>query len=326
MHMTQPPHPPGTPPFPGAPYPPGPPPRGPAPAGCGLRLLGVALAILLVVGGLAAVGLVRAVTTDHKPKPAAKKQPAEFTTGGCVRLRVRPSPMHTTPDGKVIYTRPEYAPVLCDDPAAHARITKMGKGTGVPEILGDQALEKLGCPVDTDDFAQLRYMSLPGDMACMRRLKAPHPGDPGQGGGLVRAGDCIQVYARYGDNLGEVSCTNEDWIVNGVDFGKKWFGQVLQRVNTARGCPKSAIYTITARTGKPRVLCIAKNGGWMPAVGDCVDGNTLYAGVTGRRRCDDKYLAVKITALVKPGRRCPGGVSPQQVPGYLFRMCVKSIR
>ncbi|MFG2004140.1 hypothetical protein ACGFNU_33770 [Spirillospora sp. NPDC048911] len=284
------------------------------------------MTVVLVVAGLAVIGGVRSAFRNEKPKPSATtKQAAEFVTGGCVRVRVQPSPMHTTPQGKVMYTRAEYAPVQCDDPAAYARITKMGKGTGVPEILGDQALEKLGCPIDTDDFVQLRFRSLPGDMACMRRFKAPHPGDPGQGGGLVRAGDCIQVYARYSDNLSEVSCTNEDWIVNGTNFGKRWFGQVVRRVDAARECPKPAIYSITVRTGKPRVLCLAKNGGWMPAVGDCVDGGTLYAGVNGRRKCDDKYLAVKITALVKPGSRCPGDARTQRVPGYLLRMCVRSI-
>ncbi|MFI0446942.1 hypothetical protein [Actinomadura sp. 6N118] len=288
-------------------------------------MLGAVLAVMLVVGGLAAVGLVRSVLTEDESKTPSVKQPAKFTTGGCVRLRVQPSPMHTTPQGQVMYTRAEYVPAQCDDPAAYARITKMGEGTSVPQLLGAQALEKLGCPVDTDDFAQLQYMSLPGKMACMRRLKAPHPGDPGQGGGLVRAGDCIQVYARYGDNLGEVSCTNENWVVKGTSFGKKWFGQVVRRADTARNCPRSAIYTMTTRTGKPRVLCIAKNGGWMPAVGDCVDGSTLYAGVRGRRRCDDKYLAVKITALIEPGSRCPGASREQKVPGYLLRMCVKYI-
>jgi hypothetical protein len=327
--MTEPPPPPpGTPPFPGSPYPSGPPPHGPAPApaGRGSCLLAVVVSVVLVIGGLAAVTLVRSLLTEEESEPPAKTGPAEFTAGGCVRVRVQPSPLHTGPGGQVMYSRAEYAPALCNDPAAYARITKMGEGTAVPELLGDRALEKLGCPVDTDEFAQLRLMNLPTDLACLRRLKPPHPGDPGQGGGLVRAGDCVQMHNRnyYGADL-EVACTNEDWIVKGTKFGKKWFGQVIKRADTARDCPRPAIYTITLRTGKSRVLCIAKKGGWLPAVGDCVEENILYAGVNKPFLCSDEFLAGKIMALVEPGSRCPAGSQLRKVPGYLLRMCVKNL-
>lgn len=301
------------------------PPASPAPAGCGSRLLAAAVSVVLVVGGLAAVNLVRSLLAEDEPRrPPAKTQPAEFTAGGCVRFRTKPSPMHTSPDGHVMYSRAEYAPARCDDPAAYARITKMGEGTAVPELLGDRALEKLDCPIDTDEFAQLRTLNLPTDLACMRRLKPPHPGDPGQGGGLVRPGDCVQVHSRnyYGADL-EVPCTNEDWIVRGDKVGKKWFGQVVKRADTARGCPRSAIYSMTLNSGRPRVLCIAKNGGWMPAVGDCVDSTTIYAGVHAPADCREKGLTMKISALVRPGRPCPGDDRREEAEGYLVRLCLE---
>lgn len=290
-----------------------------------MRLLGVVLAIVVTVGGLATAGVVRWALTPDDPKPSTQP-PVAFTVGGCVRLATQPSVIHSVPDGPALRAPAEYAAVRCGDRAAYAKITKMGAGTAVPSLNGDATLEKLGCVIDTDEVAQVKGpYGLPGQLACLRKLKAPHPGDPGQGGGLVRTGDCVQVVARYTDNVHEAACTNKDWIKDGANFGKEWFGQIVGRASSPRGCKKPAIYTITLRRGRSPVLCIAKNGGWLPAVGDCVDGDTTYAGITGRRKCNDKYLAVKITALVKSGQRCPGGTPPREVPGYLVRLCVKSV-
>jgi hypothetical protein len=313
------------PPFPPEqPFPPGPPPP-PSPRG-GKRVLGAVLAVVVTIGGFAVAGTVRWALTSDGSKPRAQA-PVSFTVGGCVRLTAQPTVIRSIPGGPAIRARAEYAAARCGDGAAYAKITKMGAGTAVPSLNGDETLEKLGCAIDTDEVAQVKGpYGLPGQLACLRRLKGPHPGDPGQGGGLVRAGDCVQVLDRYTDNVREAACTNKDWIVGGANFGKEWFGQIVGRAGSPRGCERPAIYTITLRRGASPVLCIAKNGGWLPAVGDCVDGDTTYAGITGRRKCDDKYLAVKITALIKKGQRCPGGTPPRKVPGYLVRLCVKSVR
>ncbi|MEU5341947.1 hypothetical protein AB0H18_14105 [Streptomyces sp. NPDC020766] len=44
--------------------------------------------------------------------------------------------------------------------------------------------------------------------ACVRNLKAPHPGEPGEGGMEIRVGDCLEA-SDTGDRYEEVPCEGE---------------------------------------------------------------------------------------------------------------------
>ncbi|MGI8329860.1 LppU/SCO3897 family protein [Actinomadura scrupuli] len=290
-----------------------------------MRILGVVVTFAVVIAGLLVFGVIRwaghqVADSSSPPKPAA------FAVGGCVRVSVQPSVIRSVPNGPVLKSRAEYAAVGCSDKSAYAKITLLKTASlgGAISPNGGSA-EDIGCPPDTDEIAVVKSnFDVSGRNACMRNLAAPHPGDPGQGGGLVRQGDCLQILNTYSDNVREVACTNTEWKVGGVSFGKEWFGQIVGRADTVAGCPASAMYSVTVRSGTGRVLCLAKNGGWLPAAGDCVDAN-LFNRTPARRPCTDKYLAMKITALVRPGRACPGGTRPTTVPGYLRRVCVKHV-
>ncbi len=268
---------------------------------------------------LAAVVTATGLTACASRHGSGSAEPAFFGVGGCVRVTVEPTTVHG-----ITRVPTQYGAVHCDDRTAYAKITQMGPGGSVLSTPS-ASTEDLGCPEDTDEIASVRSnLSLETRTACLRNLNAPHPGDPGQGGGLVRSGDCLQVYATYSNNLDEVACTTNDWTVDGVTFGKEWFGQVVGRADAAGGCPPSAIYTITIKSKVTPVICLAKNGGWLPVVGDCVDANT-FMRVANRRPCTDRYLALKITALVPQGHTCPGNTRPTAVPGYLSQVCYQHI-
>ncbi|MEO3854182.1 hypothetical protein [Acrocarpospora sp. B8E8] len=48
------------------------------------------------------------------------------------------------------------------------------------------------CPAETDGLRHGPEVPT-GRTACVRNLAAPHPGDPGKGGGILRPGDCVYI-------------------------------------------------------------------------------------------------------------------------------------
>jgi hypothetical protein len=64
----------------------------------------------------------------------------------------------------------------CTDKSATAKITRIVQ-------------EPSACPLGTDDVAH----SVDAGTVCTRNLQGPHPGNPGQGGGLLRPGDCLAI-------------------------------------------------------------------------------------------------------------------------------------
>ena len=52
---------------------------------------------------------------------------------------------------------------------------------------GFASLSAAPCPDDTDVAGASSYLQA----VCVRNLRGRHPGDVGQGGGVLRAGDCI---------------------------------------------------------------------------------------------------------------------------------------
>ncbi len=140
------------------------------------------------------------------------------------------------------------------------------------------------CPADTDEFVSLG----PGRTACVRNTREPHPGDPGNGGGLLRAGDCIAFAG------GERACA-----------AKGWYGRVTGVAGSQRQCPQGTADTLKLRGGS--VVCLGR-GGRVIAAGDCVERPALH---TSARRivkvsCSSPKAWAKITSRVLSADRCPG--------------------
>ncbi|SNT02711.1 hypothetical protein [Actinacidiphila glaucinigra] len=100
-----------------------------------------------------------------------------------------------------------YREVVCSDPGARARV--VGRLYGLLPASpspAPPAAARAGdrCP-PTTDFLLTVTAARPQGYACMRNLTAPHPGDPGGGGGpRTIAGDC--VYTSRKGRVKETPC------------------------------------------------------------------------------------------------------------------------
>jgi len=102
--------------------------------------------------------------------------PAPFAAGSCLREPVETDHIHTAP--RITLPGVSYrdaTPTFCTDTRSFAKILK------VVRTASD-------CPLESDTtFTNF------GDTACARNLTAWHEGDAGNGGGLLRIGDCMAV-------------------------------------------------------------------------------------------------------------------------------------
>jgi len=111
-----------------------------------------------------------------------------------------------------------YDTVGCESSQAAGKIIKMLQGP--PRLLGEAP-----CPEETDATYDLALLF---QTACVRNLKPPHPGDPGQGGGVVRVGDCLGS-PTPSLNFREKPCADGDW-----------YGKVVALVGEVTACPAAS--------------------------------------------------------------------------------------
>jgi hypothetical protein len=130
----------------------------------------------------------------------------------------------------------------CDASDAAAKVTKMtasGRLTGSPT----------DCPEDTDAIVGIDQshsrLNLTANVACVRNIDPPHPGDVGQGGGMFRAGDCIPDPDRS-STLKETPCASEHW------------GTVIRWAPDAQSCPHGASYDAVSTLAAERTLCVRR--------------------------------------------------------------------
>lgn len=140
------------------------------------------------------------------------------------------------------------------------------------------------CPEDTDEFVSLG----PGRTACVRNVGGPHLGDPGSGGGILRAGDCIAFTG------GERPCAT-----------KGWYGRVTGVAASPSVCPRKTADTLKLKDGS--VVCLGR-GGQVIGTGDCVQRPAVR---TSTRRivkvgCSSPKAWAKITGRVHSAARCSG--------------------
>jgi hypothetical protein len=131
----------------------------------------------------------------------------------------------------------------CDSSEAKAKITKLTAAvlTGGPT----------NCPDDTDamvsvDQSGSHSINVGKEVACIRNLSAPHPGDVGQGGGLFRAGDCI-LDPEQSSRLQETPCASPHW------------GTVVQWAASSSGCPTGGSNAVVHTLASARALCVRRD-------------------------------------------------------------------
>ncbi|MFC4058351.1 hypothetical protein ACFOWE_08600 [Planomonospora corallina] len=129
-----------------------------------------------------------------------------------------------------------------------------------------------------------------GRTACVRSLAGPHAGDPGGGGGVLRAGDCLALRG------GELPCS-----------ARGWYGRVLAVVDRAGPCPRGALDALAV--GERSVACLGAGGG-MLAVGDCVvepRGPLVSRRALAKAPCDSPRAWAEVTARSGSRAGCPAG-------------------
>jgi hypothetical protein len=187
-----------------------------------------------IIVGLAVPVLIGLFITVIALSPDTSAPTGEWKAGQCVA----PAGQVGDQEGKAFHR------TGCDASDAAAKITKMTSDlmTGAPA----------DCPEDTDAIVRVdqsgsHQLNLASNVACIRNLKAPHPGDAGQGGGLFRPGDCIQD-PEQSVHLTEVPCASSHW------------GTVVRWASGAASCPKGGSYGAVPMLTAKRALCVRRGG------------------------------------------------------------------
>lgn len=142
-----------------------------------------------------------------------------------------------------------------------------------------------GCPDETDEVLRIGQ----GRTACTRNVLAPHAGAPGQGGGVLRAGDCVALDGR------ERPCSQPGW-----------YGRAVAVVPNESSCPAGTLDTLVAGGA---VTCLGR-GGQVLAKGACVarppDGVVARSSID-RVECGSRRAWARVTSFEQKSERCPKG-------------------
>lgn len=163
-------------------------------------------------------------------------------------------------------------PVACSATNAFARVV-----ASVPDQAGSE------CPAETDDIARPG-----GSLLCLVSLRAPHPGAPGAGGGVIRPGDCIA-------NPGSGKTVERPCTQPGV------YATVLARVDQVAQCARPAAESVSLKVSAHPVACLAPRA----KVGDCVVAGT--AGTPEVVPCTNRAASGKLVGRAANGAGCPVG-------------------
>lgn len=125
--------------------------------------------------------------------------------------------------------------VSCSSPKA---------GTRVIALAPNAFLSTPDCPPDTDAFVENRA-AFPDKIACVVNLRAPHPGAPGAGGGVIRSGDCVSV-SSLPPQINELPCASRT----------PSNPTVLGRVDNRSACPTGTVGTVVLQDVAHPVLCL----------------------------------------------------------------------
>ncbi|PWI45429.1 hypothetical protein [Streptomyces sp. ICBB 8177] len=131
-----------------------------------------------------------------------------------------------------------YREVACDDRDALARVTR--RASGPPD-----------CPATTDLLLTVTAGGAVGataspsggGYACLRDLRPPHPGDPGQGGGPnTIVGDCL--YSAASGRAGETACDRAGASAHPARY------RITALVTDRARCPSTTALYVTEPRGR----------------------------------------------------------------------------
>lgn len=205
--------------------------------------------------------------------------------------------------GRCVRHQPKYGVKVasCSSPEAYARITTLVHD-GVFSV--DQLYGK--CPADSDSAASDVFNN---QTVCLRNLRLPHPGDPGAGGGLLVAGDCIDAPAS---GLGPVTEVNQGV---GTGFGgaerpcssSKAYASVLARAPSTSACPANALEAVRLSAQINPTVCVAGDHQVLQPR-DCMSSPRQSFGAAVKTPCSPRSQAyARVLARVPTAAACPAG-------------------
>jgi hypothetical protein len=188
--------------------------------------------------------------------------------GGSQRTTPAPTPTTASGYGAVFlgidecssFGRESFTEVPCTSERAAARVVarhdgKVGKGPPCPATSDFVLHINEQQPSADENAAVADGGGVPEGYACMRNLEAPHPGDPGGGGGpRTIVGDC--VYSAGAGEVRETSCDSKGGGNDGGKGAKAPEFKVTAAVETRSGCPAST--QLYVELGGPRPVGCAR--------------------------------------------------------------------
>ncbi|WP_344588144.1 LppU/SCO3897 family protein [Actinomadura vinacea] len=280
----------------------GPPPQRKGPG----RLIG-----LLIAGGVAAIVLL-AIAGVVVANLASGEPDGPVQAEHCIDVR---GEMNT---GSGFMQRiPAATRVGCKSDQAKGKVLKVVR-TGQRTSFSTSSMPE--CPDGADGVARVtisekdeRYWEV-----CTRNLAAPHPGDPGAGGGMIGAGDCISNSLAFSS---EKPCS-----------GSEWYGKIIARVATQSQCPAgrtmetAKLSGSSGSTSRP-VLCLGA-GGAVLGPGDCIADTTFSFNGPRKVECSGSDAFAKVTGRVRTQRECPSGSNKflEAKDAYLPVLCLRQLK
>jgi hypothetical protein len=200
--------------------------------------------------------------------------------GDCVRIDAAGDPKRTS----------------CTSSAATAIILSVDDNVGA---LFQTETGGVNCPDDADSFKVLARLQT----ACLRNLDSPHPGDVGEGGGVLRKNDCIK-------NGSEVPCRTSDI-----------YATVTDRVADPSRCPDGTLEFVKLSSAARSIACL-DNGPGVVSPGDCVNSPSLPFG-GGKVPCPPPSAKPspdqdRVVSRVRSSGDCPAGTTPSDLNSALF--------
>lgn len=280
------------------------------------------LTVLLVVGS-GGWYLTHGPGTDAKKMiPWAVNRCLHQTGGPTV-----PAPAATTEaltatvqlSGKLIDDKQkDFVLVNCADPDAEAKITTIVTVPGYRDEAGAQE-----CPATTDDLHWVPPADSSDQIACVRRLAGPHPGDPGGGNGLLTAGDCVTVASSkadtvLNDRVADVPCADSGWFATVV-------GVVTGTPTGNPPCPKGTASRVPHPVLTTMVVCLARGSrGTLAGPGDCVIVSDYQRDAPTPVDCrHSDTVSFRIAHFTSSGQ-CASGETLVRATGYDQSLCGES--